>query len=102
MSEQTFKEALTIFSEALTVMSFEADQPDEDGSLTRQHERQRCASKFNDLKIYWNRDKATLSQLGELTTLAISFYAANEFDKGDCAVRDIDKILWDLRSEKKG
>jgi len=85
----------------LTVMSFEADQPQEDGFLARQQERERCASKFNDLKIYWARDKETLCELEELTTSAISFYAANEFDKGDCSVKDIDKILWDIRQEKR-
>ena len=101
MSEKKFKEALTIFAEALTVMSFEADQPQEDGSLTRQQERERCASKFNDLKIHWARDKETLYQLEELTKSAISFYTANEFDKGDCSVKDIDRILWDIRREKR-
>lgn len=99
MSTNRFKEALKIFSEALTVMSFESDQPQEDEFFTRQQERDRCASKFKDLKKYWAGDKEILNQLEELITSAISFYAANDLDKGDDAVKKIDKILWDIRQE---
>lgn len=97
MSKAKLNETLAVFSGAVTVMSFDSDQPEDESSETRQEQRDRCALKFAAVRENWDKDPRLLAKLEELTSEGIAAYAAGEFDKGDKAVMGIDEILWSLR-----
>lgn len=99
MSERKFKEALQIFAESVTFMSFNADQPEESDFGTHQEQRDRCALKFAFVKACWGRDLALLARLEHLTNESIKFYAAGNFDKDHKAVMGIDEILWTFMAD---
>ena len=96
MSEKKLKKGLCLFEEALTVMSFNANQPDSD-FMTHQQERERCGEKFREMKAYWNKDPMLLEKLDDLTCSAIAAYADKDFNQGDTLVMRIGEILWTLR-----
>lgn len=96
MLERKFEEGLCLFEEALTVMSFNADQPDTD-FMTHQQERERCGAKFREMKEHWNKDPMLLERLDDLTCSAIAAYADKDFGQGNAIVMRIEEILWTLR-----
>lgn len=97
MSEKKLREALSDYAGALTVMSFSAGQSQSISILTPEQQRDRCALKFAAVKVNWNKDFAVLAELEKLTSESIAAFAAGEIDKGHFLVKEIDRILWELR-----
>lgn len=96
-----FISALEAFEGAVIWMSTMEHASMEPGDPPPEDRRKWCLKKFDLLRQTWNRPPNEFARLEELVGVCISAYQEERLDDGDYAVKDIQEIIWNIRTDKE-